>query len=187
MCSCVWYSLQFNFLSTLWTLYAVLQRKVLFFLACGWQRWSWGQLSSGPDCSPLSLSLVQLLLPDDGAGVWNLLRLRNTRAGHCYFGWTWLLYTRMGKTWLMIKNETIRISATQAVQGTLMYRCEEDYLGGCRLHLAFLLLVLLVGSRVHHQLFAPPEDRQTRLFVTCVHAHPTLSKPSTETSRQRTH
>lgn len=43
---------------------------------------------------------------------------------------------------------------------------EEDYLGSCRLHLAFLLLVLLVGSGVHHQLFAPPEDRWMWVFTT---------------------
>lgn len=28
--------------------------------------------------------------------------------------------------------------------------CMEDYLGGCRFHLAFLLLVLFVGSGVDH-------------------------------------
>lgn len=33
---------------------------------------------------------------------------------------------------------------------------KEDYLGSRRLHLAFLLLVLFVGSGVDHQLLTPP-------------------------------
>lgn len=61
------------------------------------------------------------------------------------------------------------------------------YLEGCRLHLAFLLLILFIGSRVYHQLLTPPEKKtKQRVFCICVYKlQPTLVYLMLQSSRRK--
>lgn len=137
-----------------------------FLLTCGGQRWFWGQICRRPYGCALSLPLAQLLLPDDGARVGNLFCFGDSRASHCHLCWAWFLGT------------TTRFSSQNRWDKEMSQPNEEHYLGSCWLHLAFLFLVLFVGSGVDHQLLAPPWDGQNvvRRMFGCIRWKPAEEK-----------